>query len=97
MERLIQGYSVRFASDIANNNTPVSAVWNIIVTAPEKAESGENLLQTKQKHIIASASEIANAWNLPDNKAIIFTDLILGGNFRAAKTMLEVARDYGFK
>lgn len=97
MERLIQGYSVQFASDIANNNTPVSAVWNIIITAPEKAESGENLLQTKQKHIIASASETAKTWNLPDNKAIIFTDLVLGGNFRAAKTMLEVTRDYGFK
>lgn len=98
MEQYVRNLANPFIDAISKNNTPASAVWNIFLNAPTKKAGGDdNLLQTKRKYVAEKAKSVAKEYLLDANQTIIFTQLLLSNNIRAAKTMLEVRRKNGFR
>ena len=98
MEQYVRNLANPFIDAISKNNTPASAVRNIFLNAPTKKAGGDdNLLQTKRKYVAEKAKSVAKEYLLDANQTIIFTQLLLSNNIRAAKTMLEVRRKNGFR
>lgn len=98
MEQYVRNLAVPFIDAISKNNTPASAVRNIFYNAPtKKADGDDNFLQTKTKYVVKKAESVAKEYLLDANQTIIFTQLLLSNNIRAAKTMLEVRRKNGFR
>lgn len=98
MEQYVRNLANPFIDAISKNNTPASAVWNIFYNAPtKKADGDDNLLQTKKNYVEKKAKSVAKEYLLDANQTIIFTQLLLSNNIRAAKTMLEVRRKNGFR
>lgn len=95
LKSYVRNMATSFATEISEQNTPASSVWGVYMGVPARAKEGKSFVDTKKEYLVKAALKVAEQYKLDEHQTILFTNLLLSNNIRAAKVILEVRRENG--